>query len=548
MPTLDYIVIFIFSFMIILAGLSFTRTGSDMKSFFAAGGAVPWWLSGLSLFMSFFSAGTFVVWGSIAYEHGWVAITIQWMMGLGGFLIAFFIAPRWRKAGILTVGQYIGDRFGPKLKNFYSYVFLLISFITTGAFLYPVAKLFNVSTGFSIEISVIVLGLIILLYTAAGGLWAVIITDVLQFVILFAAVLIVIPLAFEEVGGFNKWLAASPEGFFDFMRGEYTLGFLIAFALYNTVFIGGNWAYVQRFTSVKDAKAAKKVGLLFGGLYMISPVLWMIPPMIYRVLQADLAGLENEGAYLLICKEVLPTGILGLMLGGMIFATASSVNTTLNMSAAVFTNDIYKNLFRNPSTRQLMRTARGSTIIFGLITIGVALLVPSAGGIVEVVLSFGAITGVPLYGPPIWALFSQRQTVFSIAATTIASIGINLFFKFITPIWWEFSLNRAEEMIIGVLTPLLLLSGFELYYFLQKRADTPFLPVELASPLEERLTTNQPSNQNDFALKVMGICLIAIGLLISSLGIMSSEGIVIGTGVIVLGLGGWLRRLTVSLG
>ena len=219
MPALDYVVIFIFSLMILLAGLSFSRTGSNMKSFFAAGGAVPWWLSGLSLFMSFFSAGTFVVWGSIAYQHGWVAVTIQWMMSLGGFFIAFFIAPRWRRAGILTVGQYIGDRFGPRLRNFYSYLFLVLSLVTTGAFLYPVAKLFNVSTGFSIEGSVIILGIIILLYTAAGGLWAVIITDVLQFVILFAAVLIVGAPAFDQGGGGEGFFCHSPSGFFGLGRG-----------------------------------------------------------------------------------------------------------------------------------------------------------------------------------------------------------------------------------------------------------------------------------------------------------------------------------------
>ena len=89
MPFLDYFVIALFSLMILLVGLAFARQSKNMSSFFAAGGALPWWLSGLSLFMSFFSAGTFVVWGSIAYEHGWVAISIQWTMGLGGFLIAF---------------------------------------------------------------------------------------------------------------------------------------------------------------------------------------------------------------------------------------------------------------------------------------------------------------------------------------------------------------------------------------------------------------------------------------------------------------------------
>ena len=157
MPALDYLVILVFALMVLLVGLSFTRSGSSMKSYFAAGGNLPWWLSGLSLFMSFFPAGTFVVWGSIAYEHGLVAVSIQWMMGIGGLIIGFYIAPRWRRANILTVGAYIGNRFGPFLKKFYSYVFLVLSFVTTGAFLYPVAKLFNVSTGFSIEGSIVIL-------------------------------------------------------------------------------------------------------------------------------------------------------------------------------------------------------------------------------------------------------------------------------------------------------------------------------------------------------------------------------------------------------
>lgn len=540
MLNLDYFVIAVFSLMILLAGLSFSRSGNNMKSFFAAGGAVPWWLSGLSLFMSFFSAGTFVVWGSIAYEHGWVAITIQWMMGLGGFLIAFFIAPRWRKTGALTVGEYIGNRFGPRLKDFYSYVFLLLSFITTGAFLYPVAKLFNVSTGFSIELSVILLGIIIILYTAAGGLWAVIITDVLQFVILFAAILIVVPLAFRQVGGVDTWIQTSPEGFFDLISGEYSLGFLMAFALYNTVYIGGNWAYVQRFTSVKDPQAAKKTGLLFGGLYLASPILWMIPPMIYRSLHPELQGMENEGAYLLMCKEVLPVGMLGLMLGGMLFATASSVNTTLNMSAAVFTNDLYASLFKKASSIQLMRVARISTVVFGLITIGVALLVPSAGGIVEVVISFGAITGVPLFGPPIWALFSQRQTVFSIAGTTLLSLSINLFFKLISPNLLGISLDRAEEMLLGTLVPIGLLAAFELYQYTTRQSGVPFLVSDKVASIESMPAEPEDSgDQNRFALKVMGVALSFTGLLISVLGFLAIEdtAIVLIIGLLVMGAG-----------
>lgn len=551
MSTPDYIVIVLFTTMILVVGLAFSGTGKNMKSYFAAGGSLPWWLSGLSLFMSFFSAGTFVVWGSIAYEYGWVSITIQWMMALSGFIIGYFIAPKWRETNSLTVGEFLGKKFTPSLKRFYSYIFLVLSFVTTGAFLYPVAKIFNVSTGFSIELSIIILGLLIIVYTTAGGLWAVIITDVLQFVILFAAVIIVVPLALEKIGGFTPLFNQSPEDFFAFVNGEYSFGFLVAFTFYNTFFIGGNWAYVQRYTSVATPGDARKVGLLFGSLYLVSPVLWMLPPMVFRVMDGSLTGIENEGAFLLMCKAVLPKGLLGLMLGGMIFATASSVNTTLNMSAAVFTNDIYKRVKKGLQQTTIMKVARVSTVVFGIITIAVAIAVPRMGGIVEVVLTLGAVTGAPLFGPPIWALFSDRQTAFSIITTTLTSLGINLFFKFVSPHLLNLSLNRAEEMLAGVFIPIIILLIFEIYYKIASPISRPFLENDRIpddSSMEPAQTGK--SDQNRFAVKVLGNSLLLTGLLICLLGLTAANGrvIVLTVGILIILTGGFLATRGVIKG
>jgi len=507
MGYLDYATIILFTLIILIVGLSFGRRGGDMKSFFAAGGAVPWGINGLSLFMSFFSAGTFVVWGSIAYEYGLVAITIQMAMCLAGFLIGYFIAPRWRATNALTVAEYLTSRFGEKIQKYYTYLFLFLSLGYTGSFLYPVAKIVNVSTGFDIYYSILILGGIIMVYTAVGGLWAVVITDVLQFVILTAAVLIVLPLSIEEVGGLVSFAESAPETFFNVFNGEYTPLFIAAFCAYNLVFIGGNWAYVQRYTSTKNRKAASKVGYLFGGLYLISPIIWMLPPMIYRVINPTLDGLEAEGAYLLICKQVLPVGMLGLMIGGMIFATASSVNTSLNLAAAVLTNDVYKPLRPNSSDKSLMIFARISTLLFGVLTIGVAFLVPLAGGIVEVVLSIGAVTGGALYGPAIWALFSRKQTGKSILGVTIISLAVNLFFKFLSPIILGFSLSRSEEMIVGVALPFALLLMVEL---ISKGNGREITPVR-ESDESDLAGVAAGEIQNLFGIKVLAIAMIFIG-------------------------------------
>ncbi len=512
-----------------------------MKSFFAAGGAVPWWISGLSLFMSFFSAGTFVVWGSIAYTHGWVSVTIQWTMAIAGFIIGFFIAPRWHKARVLTAAEYITQRLGLNVQKVYSYLFLLISLLTTGAFLYPVAKIVEVSTGFPLHWCIIVLGLVIILYTTAGGLWAVIVTDVLQFIILTAAVLIVVPLAFQKADGITAFMQNTPEGFFDLFSGEYTFGFIIAFGLYNLFFISGNWAYVQRYTSVPSKKDARKVGYLFGSLYLLSPIVWMLPPMIYRVLNPGLTGFGDEGAYLMICKEVLPIGMLGLMLGAMIFATSSSVNTTLNIAAGVFTNDLYRSLKPNVSNKHLMTVARSATIGFGLLTIIVALLVQNMGGIVEVVLSVAAITGGALYLPPLWSLFSKRQTGKSILTATLTSLIINVVFKFATPYLLDFSLTRTQEMTIGVVVPILVLLIFELKYFFAQKENPDYNRYQefKTRQAEETLEQVDSGSQNKHGRKVISLGVIGTGVLIIAIGIFAVTGrfLVLGAGVIIITVG-----------
>lgn len=537
MQQLDYITIIIFSLIILAAGLSFATKGTNMKSFFAAGGAVPWPMNGLSLFMSFFSAGTFVVWGSIAYQYGLVAITIQMSMCIAGFVVGYFIAPRWWKSKALTVAEFLTNRFGKNIQQYYTYLFLFLSLGYTGAFLYPVAKIVNVTTGFDINLAILLLGGLIMIYTAVGGLWAVVVTDVLQFVILTAVVLMVIPFSIKEVQGFDNFLDKAPDTFFNLFNGEYTAVFIVAFTIYNIVFIGGNWAYVQRYTSVKDAKSSRKVGYLFGVLYLFSPVIWMLPPMIYRVLNPDLQGLEAEGAYLMICMQVLPVGVLGLMLGGMIFATASSVNTSLNLAAAVLTNDIFKPLRPNSTDKTLMNVARMTTILFGLGTIGVAFLVPWAGGIVEVVLSIAAVTGGALYGPAIWSLFSKKQNGKTILGVTVVSLTINLFFKFITPIVFAFSLNRTEELILGVGVPVILLLLVEVFGKVVIPSGEPKATI---LPTEQDVFAE--GAQNDFGIKVLGLSLITIGFLFGLLAVWAVESALylVSLGILISGFGAFL--------
>ncbi|MDO6492699.1 MULTISPECIES: sodium:solute symporter family protein [unclassified Cellulophaga] len=537
----DVSVIFIFVLLIFICGMSFSKTGKNMKSYFSAGGALPWWMSGLSLFMSFFSAGTFVVWGAIAYSSGWVAISIQWTMCISGLIIGFLIAPKWQKTKAITAAQFITDRLGYKTQRTYTYLFLLISIFTMGAFLYPVAKIVEVSTGTPIVASIVGLGILILIYTTVGGLWAVIVTDVLQFVVLTAVVLIVVPLSFDKIGGIEAFISKAPDTFFQFVNTEYSPLFLVAFGLYNLFFIAGNWAYVQRYTSVSTPKDAKKVGWLFGVLYAVCPLIWMLPPMVYRVLNPNLNGLENEGAYLLMCKEVLPVGMLGLMLGGMIFATSSSVNTTLNISAGVLTNDIYKHFKPNTPERKLVKIGKLATVLLGVITIIIALMVPYFGGIVEVVMSLAALTGGAMFLPPIWALFSKNQTGFTVLSVTIISLFINVFFKFFSPLLFNLKLDRALEMLLGVAVPIILLIACEIYFMLKPVKNLKYQEYKALIELKTTTETDSTSTQNKKGARVIGIGIALTGLIILILSFLAATGaFFVGTIGLLIGILGSL--------
>lgn len=541
---IDTAVVIVFSVFILLVGMSFSKTGRNLKSFFAGGESVPWFIGGLSLFMSFFSAGTFVAWGAIAYQHGWVAVTIQWTMCIGALVTGFYLAPKWKATGNLTAAEFIKARLGGNVQKSYIYIFTIVSVFIKGSVLYSVSKLVSASLDYPLIPVTIILGILMISYTAVGGLWAVMVTDILQFVVLTAAVLIILPLVFGEVGGIQNFIDSAPSGFFSLTNGEYTWGFIFAFAIYHIFYIGGNWTFVQRYTSVSSPRNASKVAFLFAGLYILSPILWMLPPMAYQTINPGLSGINVENAYIMVCKQVLPAGLLGLMLTGMYFSTSASANTALNVVSAVFTNDIYKGSI-NPKAddKKLMFVARASSWLFGIFMILIALGVPYIGGIVEFTLSVGAITGGPLLLPPIWALFSKRLSGKVTIYITIVSLVVNLLFKMIIPLMNGYKLSRANEMLLGVLLPLLLLIIYELLVSrsIKVSKDYKNYLIYKANKKEAAISIDEEERQaikkqNVFGLKMIAFSLLFMAVLLLILAFITSKasGLVIGIAIVIM--------------
>ena len=444
MSIADYAVLAFYLAGIFFVGLLFTRKNKSSEDMFAAGGQSPWWTSGLSAFMTMFSANTFVVWGGIAYKYGLVAVIINLMYGVAALLVGFFVAGKWKKLGVKTPAEFIQIRYGSGALHFYTWFMILFRMIGTAGSLYALGVIFvgllsdGVAEPSVLNITIVIFGGIVVIYTMFGGLWAVLMTDVLQFIILNLAVLFVVPLAFVKVGGIQSFISQAPDNFFAPVGGQYTWFFLAGWCAIHFFMIGAEWAFVQRFICVPSAKDARKSTYLFGVLYLTSPLLWLLPPMLWRIQSpiphgatAEEIRILAENAYILSCKSVLPAGMVGLMLAAMFSATASMVSSQLNVFSGVLTNDIYRPLrAAKLSDRHLVWVGRIFTVLLGGLLILAAMAIPYMGGAEKVIVSLTELMVVGLLAPTLWGLFSKKVNSPAVWITAIISFTVGLIVRF----------------------------------------------------------------------------------------------------------------------
>ena len=228
MTTTDYIVLILYLALTVMIGLALSVRNKSTAEMFAAGRHSPWWAAGLSGFMTMFSAATFTVWGGLAYEHGAVAVEIILCYGVAALLAGRHLAGRWRNLGIENPAQFIEFRYGRGSLHFFTWSMMIFRMLGMGIALYSLAimlidqmplapgnPLCDPETGkMSLEWAIVIFGCTVLVYTIIGGLWGVLMTDSLQFIILNIAVLFVVPLAISQAGGWPSIRATAPAGFF----------------------------------------------------------------------------------------------------------------------------------------------------------------------------------------------------------------------------------------------------------------------------------------------------------------------------------------------
>jgi SSS family transporter len=440
LPPVDYFVIAVYLLLMLGIGFYFSRFMKGGKDFFIGGNLIPWWVSGISLYMTMFSAWTFTGGASFVYHTSWFGLLYFATWGVS-FLIGFLMsAKRWRRTRVTSPVEYIETRFNKPTHLFFS-VYLALAMLYWPA--HHLASLSKIcaptlfpGSMMAIDVMIVLIGITIMLYTFQGGLWAVAITDVVQFLILIAVCVVLIPAVFlsgefQSMGDLVQRIPpltfhhVVPDGtVFD---GWYLLGLIAANMFGNAV---GDKA--QRYYSVRDEKEAMKVGWLTFGLFMTAPLLFGIPPLVGKVLWPDISLMDyfagitkpEENIFIAVVLRYMPAGIVGFFLSAMMAASMSSMSGVWNTVSSIVSVDIYKTRFRPAATeKEMLLVGRISVSAFALVAILLALvIIHSDYGVFSFSNIFFGLTGVPSAIPILLGIMTRKISRWSAMASVIAGV------------------------------------------------------------------------------------------------------------------------------
>jgi Na+/proline symporter len=292
-------------------------------------------------------------------------------------------------------------------------------------------------------------------------------TDVIQFIVLNVAVIFVVAMILLDIGGLGGFIAQAPEGFFSLTAGRYTWFFLFGWVAIHYFMIGAEFAFVQRYLCVPTPRDARRGTVLFGVLYLFSPFLWLLPPLLWRVQSPipegatdDMIRVLKEEAYIRSCKNVLPIGMVGMMMAAMFSATASMISSQLNVFSGVLTHDIYRPMRKAMSDRSLLQAGRWFTLLLGTLLAGIALCIPVLGGAEKVIISITELMVVPLLAPILIGLLSRKVNAGALWLTAgiCIPLGLALHFKLIESPADGFGkwLFDQSKTFVGVVLPMVI--------------------------------------------------------------------------------------------
>ncbi len=423
--------------------------------FFASGRAAPWWLIGTSMVATTFSTDTpnlvtdFVRTSGVSQNWEW------WAFLLTGMMTVFFYARMWRRSGVLTDLEFYELRYSGRSAAFVRgfravYLGLFFNCAIMASVTLAAVKIANVMLGWSRLQTVIVCGLICVVFSAMSGLWGVLASDMIQFAIAMVGVFAAayVALSQPEVGGLAGLVAKIDPSTLrllpDFSDWGLTLSVLIIpltiqwwSVWYPGAEPGGGSYIAQRMLAAKDEKHAMAATLWFNiAHYALRPWPWIIVALCSILVFPSLSDIQtalphvsddligNDLAYPAMLT-LLPAGLLGLLVASLLSAYVSTMSTHLNWGCSYLVHDLYRRFLRpDASERHLVWLSRVVTAVLMVVSGATVFLLSTAGEAFRLLLSIGAGTGLIYLLRWFWWRINAWSEIAAMASSFTIALGL----------------------------------------------------------------------------------------------------------------------------
>jgi len=409
---IDVIILFVYLILSLVIGLYYSkRSDKNTEEYFLAGRSIGWVAIGLTIFSTNISSEHFIGLAGSGATRGLAVGQFELMAIFILIFLGWILAPVYLKSGVKTMPELLEKRFNTKIRKIFAVLSVFIYLFTKiSVTLFAGGILFYTVFGFNIYASAVVIVLITGIYSLIGGAKAVIKTGVFQAgVLLLGAVLMTI-FGLKEVGGISGLTSKLPEDFFNMFKPISDPDFPWTGILFGAPIIAF-WYWctdqyiVQKLLSAKSINDARRGTLLTALLKVMPLFILVVPGLIAAALYPNIQG--DEAYSTLLASNLLPVGIRGLVLAGLLAAVMSSLSSVFNVISALYTNDVYKPNHKNASERELVLVGRLTTAV---ITFAAILCVPLVRQFDSQIYLY--LQSVQAYfGPPIAALFILGLTV-----------------------------------------------------------------------------------------------------------------------------------------
>jgi solute:Na+ symporter, SSS family len=420
MAIIDWVFLGLYFVLLIVIGLQTIRRIETPEDFAVAGNRIIWPVFFGSLAASFLGGGSSLGNAGETFKDGYVYMFAFFAFAIQTVLIGYFVAPRLKNyANAQTVGDIMENHYGSTARLLTGILSVAVCAGILGAQALAVGTIFNTILGVSTTLGILIGMSIVVLYSAFGGVWAVIQTDMLQFVFLGVFLPVTLIIGLIKVGGPAELMTSVPDAHLSFM-GTWTLGLFVSVFL---AFLLGETLvppYTQRAFSTPDPANARK-GYVMSGVFAF--FFFFVSASIGVVALALYPNISPDQAVPTVVKNVVPVGLVGLVVAALLAVVMSTASSYLNSIAVVFVKDIYQPFINpNVSASGKVWLERGLSLVVGGAAILFAVSVPS---IVDALLYSYALWAptiiIPLILAVMWGFRSMAAGVSAIVAGGVAA-------------------------------------------------------------------------------------------------------------------------------